>query len=199
METTAAFSPEEVAPHLHTAQNIVVVLTKGLLQDSGFATLLFAIEWRCKDEPVDIVPVLADSNFEFPTPEFYTDLEIQGGNIKILADGFRRMLGIIALPFTPDRSLSIMKTQVDEIGVFFSQRRVSVGNLREIAPATELSFRPPAPATDPAPRQDLDANSATWAHPDSATCAHPDQNSDPTRPNSTLIEYAATGSRHLSL
>ena len=50
---------------------------------------------------MDIVTVLADSNFAFPGPEFYTDLEKDNQNGVQLADAFRRLLNILALLLSP--------------------------------------------------------------------------------------------------
>ena len=112
---TVVYSPEDAAPHLSTTEYLVVVLTKGVLQDPAFAEVVLVFEWARQAEPVDILTVLAESNFLFPAPEFYADLENEGERGSRVAAGFRRLMNILALPFSPHGSLGIMNTQAGEI------------------------------------------------------------------------------------
>jgi len=63
---SAVHSAEHAAEHLATASIFVAVLSKGLLQDSRFAAILFRAEHMRQDEPLEITAVLADTNFDFP-------------------------------------------------------------------------------------------------------------------------------------
>ena len=81
----------------------------------GFTAVLLLFEQARQAEPVEIVTVLADSNFTFPSPKFYIDLEKDGEEGLCLATAFRRMLNILALPFSPAGSIGIISTQVSEI------------------------------------------------------------------------------------
>jgi len=65
-------------------------------------------------QPLEIVTVLADSTFSFPDPEYYMDIEQDDGGAD-LAMGLKRMLEIIARPFSPQGSWPLMRTQVSEI------------------------------------------------------------------------------------
>jgi len=114
--TAVAHTPTDAKTHLASADYFLPVLTKGLLQDAGFASVLLSFEQSRLEQPVDIVTVLADSNFAFPSPEFYQDLEGKGDEGPRLATAFRRMINILALPFSPAGSIGIMNTQVGEIG-----------------------------------------------------------------------------------
>merc|ERR1719174_2190741 len=115
VSVAVAHSAEEVEPHLATADYLVAVLTKGLLQDAAFASVLVTFESRRVDQPVDIVTVLADNNFAFPSPEFYATLEDEGEKGRQLAAALRRVINILALTFSPAGSIGIMSTQVSEI------------------------------------------------------------------------------------
>jgi hypothetical protein len=110
-----AHSPDDAPPHLRTAEYLVVLLSKGLLQDSVFIEVLLTCETMRKAEPMDIVTVLADGYFHFPSPDFYSSLEGQGAEGALVATSFRRMLNILALPLSPAGSIGIMTTQVSEI------------------------------------------------------------------------------------
>jgi len=125
-----ALTPDDLLRHLPTTDYFVIVLTKGLLQDTNFGLILLKTELLREAEPVEIVTVLADNNFAFPSPEFFDEIEkanpassadLQYHYGQVLARAFRRMLNILALPFTPSGSWVIMQTQVREINVRFKK------------------------------------------------------------------------------
>ena len=60
-------------------------------------------------------PILADTKFAFPSPDFYAKLEGKGRQGTILAAGFQRLLTVIAVPFSPHGSKIIMQNQVVQI------------------------------------------------------------------------------------
>jgi len=111
-----AYSAEDVTRHLPTADYLVVLLTRGLLQDAVFSGVLVKFEQARQAEPVDMVTILADTNFVFPGPEFYAELESSTSQDSApFAAGIRRMLNILALPFSPHGSWGMMTTQSSEI------------------------------------------------------------------------------------
>ena len=111
----AVHSSRDVGQHIATADSLVVVLSKGLLQDSRFAAVLLMTERVRQIEQVEIVTVLADSNFSFPDPDFYLDIEQSDDDGANFVVGLKRMLDVLARPFSPQGSWGIMRTQVGEI------------------------------------------------------------------------------------
>lgn len=110
----AVHSTEDVRRHIHTANTLVPVLSKGLLQDSRFAAVLVMIDKLRATDPLEIVTVLADSNFSFPDPDFYSDIEQDEAGMDFVA-AVKKMLDILARPFSPQGSWGIMTQQVVEI------------------------------------------------------------------------------------
>jgi len=104
---------EDAEAHLATAEYIVTMLSKGLLQDHQFVSVLTMVEAKRRIDPMEIVTVLADSDFGFPDPAFYERLE-KDGALEVAAC-FKRMLRVLAVPFSPNGSWAIMSTQVGEI------------------------------------------------------------------------------------
>jgi len=100
---------------LRTADYFVAVLTKGLLWDRVFSEVLLNIEQVRQPDPVELRTVLADTNFEFPGPEFYLQLENEGEQTAKLASGLKRLLKVLALPFSPHGSFSVISAQINEI------------------------------------------------------------------------------------
>jgi len=113
--TKVVYSAEDAQPFVGYTQYLLAVLTKGVLQDDKFAAVLVLFSIARQKEPVDIVTVLADTSFSFPAPDFYTDIEKKGDRGMHLATSFRKMLNILALPFSPHGSSGIMTTQATEI------------------------------------------------------------------------------------
>ncbi|CAK8993410.1 unnamed protein product [Durusdinium trenchii] len=113
--TFLARTPEDV---FESASFALVILSKGILEDCGFAQILLAI----RRASVALVPV-NDGSFDFPGLEFYQ--QVQEGNLVIpglapnqgppLARAFQALLSILALPMTPHASIGILERQVDQI------------------------------------------------------------------------------------
>ncbi|CAE8598630.1 unnamed protein product [Polarella glacialis] len=127
-ETTVARSATEARASLLSARYLVVVLSKGLLEDPAFAGLLLATQSKFfgPSDPIEIVTVNGDSTFEFPSMDFFERLEINGlghlevqglgpGNGPRLAAAYRSLLSVLALPLSPHGSLKMLKEQVKEI------------------------------------------------------------------------------------
>merc|ERR1740129_678015 len=113
--TKVAYSVTDAMNHLATAEYLVVVITTGLLQDSAFEDLVLLFERGRRTEPVEIVTVMIDKPFNFPLAEFYSDLEKQGEFGSQLASGYRKIFNILALPFTPRGSQSVITNEVNDI------------------------------------------------------------------------------------
>lgn len=106
-------SAVEAVPHLATHTYLLVMLTKGLLQDSIFIDCLRMFDIQA--EPAGIVTILADSRFAYPGAEFYQNLEKMGPQGAQSAAQFRLLLQILAIPFSPQGSEAVMGTQASEI------------------------------------------------------------------------------------
>lgn len=127
--TDVVHSRVESGTHLHSADYLLVVLTKGLLRDPGFAQVLLAfMEAPGRARPPEIVTVLADTAFDFPGPELFERLEKEGleegtsGRMALglregarLALAFKELLNVLALGLSPHGSAAILATQVDEM------------------------------------------------------------------------------------
>merc|ERR1719162_555693 len=77
---------QESIPHLRAVCYVIVVLTKGLLLDSAFGDILLAFE---DAGGFEFVTALADKNFEFPVPSFYTKLQQDDKRGARLTSSFR--------------------------------------------------------------------------------------------------------------
>jgi len=126
--------------------SLVVVLTKGLFEDATFAEALLGCYRGDAQGLVHMVPVLADSLFQFPTAETYSKLEDVGlpplGKEvgARLVEAYSDLFATIALPFSPLASEAVLKLQVSEL----CRRRLSnrsAGSLAKIG-----SLRPPVSA-----------------------------------------------------
>lgn len=96
-----------------TAQYLLVVLTAGLLRDENFLAVLKALDTAFGDERLEIVSALADQNFEFASASYYQELTDRGEDL--LVQSVRRVVNILALPFSPQTSIKVMNAQADEI------------------------------------------------------------------------------------
>ncbi|CAE7698100.1 unnamed protein product, partial [Symbiodinium sp. CCMP2456] len=96
-----------------TAQYLLVVLTAGLLRDENFLAVLKALDTAFGDERLEIVGALADQNFEFASASYYQELTDRGEDL--LVQSVRRVVNILALPFSPQTSIKVMNAQADEI------------------------------------------------------------------------------------
>merc|ERR1712146_470078 len=80
----------------------------------GCDILLTAEETR-REEPIELKTVLADPNFDFPSPEFFVRLEGQGAKPQRLSAALQRMLKTFSHPFSPTASSNVIKAQVMEL------------------------------------------------------------------------------------
>lgn len=106
------FTQEEAAYHIATARYMLVVLTAGLLQDASFQQTLVYLETAAEEEPIEIVSAIADQKFEFPGAQTYAELAAQS---EVLERGSKRVINILALPFSAHGSLKVMSAQADEL------------------------------------------------------------------------------------
>jgi len=99
------------------ASFIVVLLSRGALEDATFAQLALSI----RSARLDFVPV-NDGSFQFPSPEFYR--KVEEGDIVFpglasagpsVAKAFQALLSILALPLAPHGSSGILDRQVAQI------------------------------------------------------------------------------------
>jgi len=109
-------SLEDAQQHVQSICYLLVLLTKGLLFDSTFQKVLLAF---AEQGNFEFVSALADNNFEFPGPTFYTQLQKQG-NKALLISAIRRMMNILALPFSPAGSEVIMSAEVAQLAMRFA-------------------------------------------------------------------------------
>ena len=71
---------------------------KGLLEDAAFCAMIqYVIDARVSD-PLEIVTVLAGTDFGFPTPEWYRDMETTKEGAA-LASCFKKMLVVLVPKF----------------------------------------------------------------------------------------------------
>ncbi|CAE8582168.1 unnamed protein product [Polarella glacialis] len=125
-------SREEMENRLPFASYVVVLFSRGMLRDPNFAKILLSANclrgsaWGRKPE---LVTVSADAGFEFPGPEFYRELELQGLGLSDaagsgllgaeagpeLAQAYRSLLSVLALPLSPLGSIVLLEKQVSEI------------------------------------------------------------------------------------
>ncbi|CAK9112002.1 Metabotropic glutamate receptor 8, partial [Durusdinium trenchii] len=101
----------EAAEAAGSAKYILVVLTRGLFQDELFLKMLETVDQV--DPPLEIVSALADQFFEFPSATFFSELEKSNG--VAMVQSVKRVVNILALPFSAQTSIKVMSAQVDEL------------------------------------------------------------------------------------
>lgn len=90
---------------------LLIVLFKGLFQDPSFLKMLEAA-----DESVallEIVSALADQTFEFPMASTFEQLKDNYG--EGMVQSVKRVVNILALPFSAQASIKVMSAQADEL------------------------------------------------------------------------------------
>ena len=134
-ECVVVRSASEVMAYRPWAYYFVVLFSRGILRDTSFAQLLLSMYVDVEDSvsrPLEIVTVNADTGFEFPSPEFLTELEENGlGKIgphlgEPLAKAYRSLLNVLALPLSPMGSEGLLEKQVSEICRRFRRYQNSV-------------------------------------------------------------------------
>ncbi|CAE8680036.1 unnamed protein product [Polarella glacialis] len=135
-------SLEEMENALPFASYVVVLFSRGMLRDPNFALILLSANSQSgsdSERKPELVTVSADAGFEFPGPEFYRDLELQGlgfsdgtGSGPLGAEGgpelaraYRSLLSVLALPLSPMGSIGLLEKQVSEICRRFRRYRYS--------------------------------------------------------------------------
>eukprot|EP00930_Biecheleria_cincta_P028573 TRINITY_DN19944_c0_g2_i1.p1 TRINITY_DN19944_c0_g2~~TRINITY_DN19944_c0_g2_i1.p1 ORF type:complete len:1742 (-),score=234.93 TRINITY_DN19944_c0_g2_i1:108-5333(-) len=121
---------------LDSAVYMLVLFAKGMLRDPSFAEVLLTVT-EGSEGSVEIVTVSADTGFEFPGPEFYKELEIEGlREVGLgpavgvrLSQAFRSLLSVLALPLSPLGSHGLIEKQLNEISRRF--RKLSDTSGRE--------------------------------------------------------------------
>lgn len=129
-ECAVVRSANELLAYRPWAYYLVVLLSRGMLRDPGFAKTLLSIhlEGETKNRPLELVTVSADPLFEFPSAEFFKDLEDFGLGLDnqgeaplpvelgpFLSSAYRALLNVLALPLSPLGSEGLLEEQVSEI------------------------------------------------------------------------------------
>jgi hypothetical protein len=106
-------SASESAVHVNSLEYLIVVLTKGAPLDTGFCEVLHSFcSVPDRFEGVEIVPVLAEANFDFSSLAV-EDAEAEKS--KPLNMAFQRILSVLALGFAPHASADFLHLQVHAI------------------------------------------------------------------------------------
>lgn len=129
-ECAVVRSANELMAYRPWAYYLVVLLSRGMLRDAGFAKTLLSIhlEGETQNRPLELVTVSADALFEFPSVEFFKDLEDFGLGLDnqgeaplpvelgpFLSSAYRALLNVLALPLSPLGSEGLLEEQVSEI------------------------------------------------------------------------------------
>lgn len=135
VECAMVRSPQELMAHKPYAYYFVVLFSRGMLRDPRFAQILLSTgagkeEEEANERNLEIVTVSADTGFEFPSAEFYKELEVQGLGEGLgpeigpsLAKAYRALLNVLALPLSPLGSEGLLEKQVSEISRRFRRYR----------------------------------------------------------------------------
>lgn len=115
----------EASKVARNAKYILVVLTGGLFQDQTFLKMLEALEQA--NPQLEIVSALADQAFEFPSAGFFLELENNYG--LAMVQSVKRVVNILALPFTAQTSIKVMSAQVDELTRRFKFAQMSSSDI----------------------------------------------------------------------
>lgn len=115
----------EASKVARNAEYILVVLTGGLFQDQTFLKMLEALEQA--NPQLEIVSALADQAFEFPSAGFFLELENNYG--LAMVQSVKRVVNILALPFTAQTSIKVMSAQVDELTRRFKFAQMSSSDI----------------------------------------------------------------------
>eukprot|EP00930_Biecheleria_cincta_P015195 TRINITY_DN12760_c0_g1_i3.p1 TRINITY_DN12760_c0_g1~~TRINITY_DN12760_c0_g1_i3.p1 ORF type:complete len:1977 (-),score=290.77 TRINITY_DN12760_c0_g1_i3:289-5610(-) len=111
------FTMDEAAKYQANAKYLVVVLTRGLLERADFAAILHAASG------LDVVPVLAETSFQYPDSAFYDALIagkifpldapiVQKIGISEIALLYKKLFTILALTFTAHGSSLIQQAEI---------------------------------------------------------------------------------------
>jgi len=119
-EVTVVFNLEEANRTAGNATLLLVVLTKGLLRNSRFAEVLLGMFGRTKRPRM--LPINADLSFDFPSPDFYTEIEEHGlppvfgpEDGPSLKNAYFSLMKVLAKTFAPHASITIIDAQIMDI------------------------------------------------------------------------------------
>lgn len=90
---------------------LLIVLFKGLFQDPSFLKMLEAADESVAS--LEIVSALADQTFEFPMASTFEQLKDNYG--EGMVQSVKRVVNILALPFSAQASIKVMSAQADEL------------------------------------------------------------------------------------
>ncbi|CAK9038961.1 unnamed protein product [Durusdinium trenchii] len=133
-ECAVVRSGKELLAYKPWAYYLVVLLSRGILRDPGFAQTLLSvyIEDSKQPRPLELVTVNADTQFQFPSPEFLVEVEEHGlgGPLSALgpelSKAYRGLLNILALPLSPMASQGLLERQTAEVCRRFRRYKNSV-------------------------------------------------------------------------
>eukprot|EP00439_Symbiodinium_sp_Y106_P020097 s1659_g2.t1 len=123
-------SQKEMVAYKPWAYYFVVLFSRGMLRDPRFAQILLKTgageeEQESSGRQLEIVTVSADTGFEFPSAEFYQELEVHGLGQELeglgpeiglrLSKAYRSLLNVLALPLSPMGSEGLLMKQTSEI------------------------------------------------------------------------------------
>ncbi|CAK9038848.1 Uncharacterized protein SCF082_LOCUS22793 [Durusdinium trenchii] len=108
---------EEISDALKATAGLFL-LSRGALEDPRFASCLLA----AREMSLEMISV-NDGSFQFPLPDFYTEVETGSHSLNledqssapVLAKAFQALLSILALPLTPHGSGGLLERQVAQI------------------------------------------------------------------------------------
>ncbi|CAE7880907.1 unnamed protein product [Symbiodinium sp. KB8] len=132
VDTAVVRTAGDIARLKPWAYYFVVLFSRGMLRDPRFAKILLATGAGLRDNKtmevleertLEIVTVSADVGFEFPSADFFQELEEHGlGQADLgpetgprLSKAYRSLLNILALPLSPLGSEGLLHKQVSEI------------------------------------------------------------------------------------
>ncbi|CAE7504109.1 unnamed protein product [Symbiodinium sp. CCMP2592] len=107
-----AYNKASAVNAARTAHCILVVLMSGILRDDKFLDILEALDKAYSADQLEIVSALADAQFEFPSADYYQEISKRGEH---LVRSVKRLVNILALPFSPLTSIKVLRAQVDEV------------------------------------------------------------------------------------
>jgi len=144
-----ARSAEEAKPHLNSADFLLVLFTRGLLEDPSFARLMLAVA----TQGLEYVTLNADAAFEFPSSDFFKRIESEGlGQPGLgrevgpsLSKVYRALLSILALPLSPHGSEGILKKQVAEVCSRFVDKSGAIRHSTNKQPGVAATTLLPSP------------------------------------------------------
>lgn len=125
-EVKVVYSADDVKNLDSYTEYLIVILTRGVLVDPAFAETLLAFTEI--NECFEIIPVNADTGFEYPTTEFFTELAANGlgkpglgpAEGHSLVEAYELLTSVLAKPLTPYGSESLIQRQVHTICLCFA-------------------------------------------------------------------------------